>query len=300
MGTKICYKCKIEKSIDKFSQNISKRDGLSSECKKCVFLYKRKYYRKNKENIALKRKQYCEQNKKIISNNKKKYYENNKEVIKIKAKAYRQLPKIKAKAKQYGKQYKKDNQKAIKIKAKIYNQIPEVKIAQKVYSEKYRKENKLAIQKKNKKYRENNKEVIKKRKRIYVRLPETKLLNNKRAKSRRDNELIYRLNGDIGSQIRKSLQGNKAGRHWENLVGYTLEQLKKHLEKQFKDGMSWDNRSEWHIDHIVPKSVFNFTKPEHRDFKRCWALKNLQPIWATDNLAKGAKIGKHFQPSLLI
>ena len=111
---------------------------------------------------------------------------------------------------------------------------------------------------------------------------------------------IYRLNHSISSNIRQSLKDSKGGRKWELLVGYTLEDLKKHLEKQFQDGMTWGNYGEWHVDHIIPKSVFNFTKPEHTDFKRCWALKNLQPLWSEDNLKKRAQFKAHFQPSLLI
>ena len=64
--------------------------------------------------------------------------------------------------------------------------------------------------------------------------------------------------------------------------------------------MCWDNYGKWHIDHIIPKSVYNYTKPEHTDFKRCWALKNLQPLWASDNLSKNDKIDKPFQQALLI
>ena len=99
-----------------------------------------------------------------------------------------------------------------------------------------------------------------------------------------------------------SLKGNKNGHHWENLVGYAFDELRKHLEKQFTEGMSWDNygMGGWVIDHKIPKAIFNFTKPEHQDFRRCWALKNLQPMWERDNLIKQAKIDKHFQPSLLI
>ena len=62
--------------------------------------------------------------------------------------------------------------------------------------------------------------------------------------------------------------------------------------------MTWDNYGKWHIDHIVPISVFNYTKTEHEDFKRCWALGNLRPLWAFDNISKGAKLEKHFQPYL--
>lgn len=110
-----------------------------------------------------------------------------------------------------------------------------------------------------------------------------------------------KLSKQMSRNIRSALNGNKAGKHWEDIVGYTLEKLKKHLEKQFVDGMTWENYgSDWHIDHKIPTSIFNFTKPEHRDFRRCWALNNLQPLWAVDNLEKGARIEKHFQPSLLL
>jgi hypothetical protein len=62
--------------------------------------------------------------------------------------------------------------------------------------------------------------------------------------------------------------------------------------------MTWDNYGEWHIDHIIPISAFNFNSPEDFDFKRCWALKNLRPIWAHDNLIKQARLSSPFQPGL--
>jgi len=107
-----------------------------------------------------------------------------------------------------------------------------------------------------------------------------------------------RLNQSIKGSIWKSLKSNKAGRPWESLVGYTVVQLKKHLERLFVEGMAWDNYGKWHIDHKIPKSVFNFSKPEDLDFKRCWALENLQPLWARDNINKRDKLTNHFQPSL--
>ena len=64
--------------------------------------------------------------------------------------------------------------------------------------------------------------------------------------------------------------------------------------------MDWGNQGEWHIDHIVPVSAFNFDSPEHMDFKRCWALSNLQPLWGRDNISKHAKLDGEFQPSLKI
>lgn len=96
-------------------------------------------------------------------------------------------------------------------------------------------------------------------------------------------------------------KGKKGGQSWESMVDYTTKDLMKHLEKLFKPGMTWDNYgSKWHIDHKIPVSAFNFTTPEHSDFKKCWALSNLQPLWKIDNLKKSNKLSKHFQPSLLM
>jgi hypothetical protein len=75
----------------------------------------------------------------------------------------------------------------------------------------------------------------------------------------------------------------------EQRLGYGREALRAHLESLFALGMSWDNRGAWHIDHIRPLSSFKITSFACQDFKRAWALCNLQPLWATDNLRKGAK-----------
>jgi hypothetical protein len=72
------------------------------------------------------------------------------------------------------------------------------------------------------------------------------------------------------------------------LLGYTIEELMLHLENQFTNGMTWDNYGEWHVDHIVPMSSFSFETIECENFKKCWSLKNLQPLWAEDNLSKGS------------
>ena len=75
------------------------------------------------------------------------------------------------------------------------------------------------------------------------------------------------------------------------MLDYTFDELYNHFESQFteENGYSWDNMSEWHIDHIRPVSSFNFDSIDHPDFKKCWALNNLQPLWAVDNMSKGDK-----------
>jgi len=92
----------------------------------------------------------------------------------------------------------------------------------------------------------------------------------------------------MSSQIYLAIRGNKAGRSWELLVGYTVGELHAHLESKFTDGMSWDNygKDGWAIDHIVPKARFHYEHPEDQEFRVCWALANLQPLWAKDNCQK--------------
>lgn len=97
------------------------------------------------------------------------------------------------------------------------------------------------------------------------------------------------LNLRIGNLIRAGIaSGSKRKRRWESLVGYTLADLMKHLERQFLPGMSWENRSEWHIDHILPLASFSFQTPDDPEFKAAWALTNLRPLWALDNIKKNA------------
>ena len=73
-----------------------------------------------------------------------------------------------------------------------------------------------------------------------------------------------------------------------NLLGIdNINILKNHLEKQFKEGMTWDNYGLWHIDHIKPCASFDLICPVQQ--LACFHYKNLQPLWALENLQKSAK-----------
>ena len=98
-----------------------------------------------------------------------------------------------------------------------------------------------------------------------------------------------RVSYNVSRMIRRSLGRDKGGVSWERVVGYTLEQLKYHLECRFEEGMTWDNYGKWHIDHIRPISSFNITSVDCDDFVKCWSLDNLQPLWAKDNIMKSNK-----------
>lgn len=111
---------------------------------------------------------------------------------------------------------------------------------------------------------------------------------NRQRKYRQSNPRV-RVDDRISAMMRQALQGKKAGKAWELLVGYTVDDLMMHLESQFLSGMSWENIGEWHIDHIKPRSSFHYESPDDADFKDCWKIENLRPLWAIDNLRKGNK-----------
>lgn len=109
------------------------------------------------------------------------------------------------------------------------------------------------------------------------------------ARRRRKIDVAFALNAMIGAAIRKSLHATKDGRSWESLVGYSLHDLMQHIGRQFLPRMTWSNRGEWHIDHIVPLKFFRFNGPDDPSFKSAWALTNLRPLWRDENLRKSGR-----------
>lgn len=97
------------------------------------------------------------------------------------------------------------------------------------------------------------------------------------------------LRNRISCGIYDCLKRGKNHRASEAIVGWTMEELRIHLERQFVDGMSWDNMGRWHIDHIVPLASFTITGPDDPELRRAWALTNLRPLWSVKNIAKGAR-----------
>ena len=179
----------------------------------------------------------------------------------------------------------------------------------------YGRENYLANSeyhiKRSKEYRDAHKEELKTKRRIYMEKNKEPLLEYRRKytkknrakinihqNKRRHTNIAIRLHHNMQVAIRRGLLLKKDRKQrWNDILGYDTEVLRKHLEKKFQNGMSWDNYGDWHVDHVIPVSVFNFTKTTDIDFKRAWALSNLQPLWSNLNYRKSAKLTKHFQPN---
>jgi hypothetical protein len=197
----------------------------------------------------------------------------------------RWIIKIKKK-KQQKKQYYLDNKEQIKEQSKQWRKDnPE-------YDKQYYLDHK---EQKKQYYKEHKEEIKQYSKQWYKDNREQKLQNDKQwRKNKYQIDPMFRLHDNISSNIRSSLRTNnlsKNEKHWEDLVGYTLEELKTHLEKQFEPWMNWNNfgkstipNTNWSIDHIVPLSAFNFTSTDDEEFKLAWGLDNLQPLDTYINL----------------
>jgi hypothetical protein len=85
------------------------------------------------------------------------------------------------------------------------------------------------------------------------------------------------------SYIRK---GYKKDSKTEKILGASFEIVKEHFEKQFKDGMNWDNMGKWHVDHIIPLAT---AKTKEETIALCHYT-NLQPLWAEENWKKSDNI----------
>jgi len=107
----------------------------------------------------------------------------------------------------------------------------------------------------------------------------------------------YRLHRAITRSVWGGLKSRKGGKKWQTLLGFTLPDLVTHLEAHFQPGMTWENYGAWHVDHILPRASFEYDSPDCADFKRCWALDNLQPLWALENIRKGKRVAETM-PSL--
>jgi len=227
--------------------------------------YFKKYYEKNKESISVKSKNYRKNNKEKIRAQKKeydrKYYEKNSE-----------------KRREYQRQYYKSNPEKVVETNKKWNKNNPEKV--KEISKKWKKNNPEKVNEHNRRWRKKNKERF-------------RSSENLRRSERYKNEPLYRIQTILRARFAAFLKKNnckKSGRSFE-IFGATPKQIKSHIESQFKDDMTWENQGEWHIDHIIPLDYYakNFDLNDLEVQKKAFNYKNLQPLWAFENLSKSNK-----------
>lgn len=144
------------------------------------------------------------------------------------------------------------------------------------------------LKQKGKTYYDIHKEKIKKkyslekRKRIYQ-----KEYIRRYNKNRRKNDINFKILYNYRVRLRQALKQNRKSKTTEKLIGCNIDFLKYHLQKQFKKGMTWQNYGKWHIDHIRPCNSFDLSKASEQ--RKCFNYKNLQPLWAKENIRKRNK-----------
>ena len=261
---KVCSKCGVEKDLDGFHKFIHSKDGVKSVCKLCISIMGKKSENKIKRNDY--GRIWRENNKEKVREYKLKDYEKNKESILLRNTEWR-----------------------LKNPDKY-----------KEASDSYREKNKETLNTKKKVYRDNNKEKVLNSTREWITQNYERYLQKKREynkseiglekkrnnyhKNKEKNNYIIAWRRVLINTI-KRVGTSKEGKTNE-LLGYSAIQLKEHIEKQFVEGMCWENWGEWHIDHIKP--VSSFDKSEKMFIIN--SLDNLQPLWAVDNLKKSNKI----------
>ena len=239
-----------------------------------------KKVRKQKKRLC--DKKYHEKNRDIIIKNKKNYYRKNKTIILEKQNIYREQNKEN--------KAKTDKQYCLKNKEKVLK-----------YKKDYYQKNKTILQEKHKIYREEkadeireyrlkNRDRIREVNRAWGKKNIKRIL--KYAKNKRETDIQFRIRESIRNRINSAIVYQKTTKQGSSLklLGCSIQNAKEHLEKQFKEGMSWENygHKTWHIDHILPCASFDLTDPEQQ--KKCFHYTNLQPLWAKENISKGKRI----------
>jgi len=127
--------------------------------------------------------------------------------------------------------------------------------------------------------------------------------DSRNSKARRDRDPAAKMREYVSNAIGRALRrarGSKNGESIMDRLPYTMAQLKRHLESLWEPWMSWGNygsprlgEHRWHIDHIKPQSLFNFSSMQDQQFLECWSLSNLRPMEAFANMRKSNRLSCH-------
>lgn len=245
--SKACISCGEVKPLDEYYPKALGRLGRTGRCKTCLTAYNRAWNAKQKEKDS-------DEARARLAKRRKAYRESNANKIYIQQKAYRE-------------------------------------------------KNKEALAKKKKEFYEKNKEkILSQQKQKYIETAEQKRQRQKeyaertgahkrqyeRRKKRIEDDPIYAMRNRVRLLILYKIKcgGYTKKSKTQEILGCDWSFFKTHIERQFLKGMTWENRSMWHIDHIVPIS----TAKTEEDVIRLNHYTNLRPLWAADNMSKGGAV----------
>lgn len=261
---KFCNKCVTNKEESEFSKKIRNKDGLSNWCKDCSRQYAKSYYLNNKESLDEKNKENYYRNLEHFKLKSKEYREKNREYYSI-----------------YFKEYYLDNREMlVEYKKSYYEENKYIYLERSINK---RENDPIKYSEYLKNWRDNNPEYSKEYlKEWWISNSDKRKIYWKNIRNNNPHYIAWRSSLRLAlSRMNKEKGGNTI-----DLLGYSPIDLKIHMENLFKDGMSWENWGEWHIDHIIPISKFDSNTP----INIVNDLNNLQPLWAFENLSKSNKI----------
>lgn len=263
---KICVKCGVLKEISEFQRARKNKDGYIGKCRQCMKQYSEEYAERNKEKLKKNRKVYNKKNKERFEERNKKFREKNKDT-----------------KKEYNKMYQEKNKEKIREQKREYMATNKEK--KRAYQKEYYLKNKEKLKEASKEYHRNNINYKKQYKKNYRQNNKDKI--NERARNYRNNNINARIAALTRTRIRETLKLNNAKKSSSSikLLGCSIEFVREYLESKFTKGMSWDTHGlyGWHIDHIVPCASFDLSNPEEQE--KCFHYSNLQPLWATKEIA---------------
>lgn len=272
---KKCTKCSSEypSTNEYFNKDVSKKDNLHSHCRICSKKSKLKYYYLNKEILLKKMSEYQKNEGKGKSTLRKRKYAQSE------------------RGKQFQREYKIKNR-------KILNQKERERIANNplVAQKRIESQRICAIKNRERLNKENAKRLSEFRKSLITN-EEKKLIIKKRdagykkkSYERDRNDPYWKLIHYSRVRMNKIIKSGAKQFKIKDMVLYCKQDFVFHIESLFDEKMSWKNHGKkgWHIDHIRPISSFDLNNIE--ECIECWSLKNLQPLWWSDNLSKGSKL----------
>lgn len=284
---KVCKHCQIEKDNTEYNKAGGGK-WLQPYCKPCDTIRKSIYNQTNKEEVKRKKRQYYldnqdeikkkTQDKRALNPEKNRiraneYRKNNIELVRQKSNQYR-LDNLE-KVREIQKKYYYDNHEVFLKRQKIAraNKTNEQKNKQKEYIKEWNKKNKEKISE----WRLKNIESRRLKKNEYNK---NKLITDPQYK------IIKNLRGRIYVALKKGIKSDTT----KNLLGCSIPFFTEYFESLFTEGMSWERylNGEIHIDHKIPCAYYDLLDPNQQ--RECFSWQNLQPLWAEDNLKKGATI----------
>ena len=189
----------------------------------------------------------------------------------------------------YAKEYYKKNREKVIERQKRYASENLNKVAK--YQSDYATKHNTDIKEYKKEYRELNRDKIKQYNKEYESREEVRCRIRNTYRDRIKNDPIFALKERIRTRIRSFLKesGFAKKSNTSEILGCSFWEFKSYFESKFLEGMSWENRDKWHIDHIIPISYAK----TYEEVIQLNHFTNLQPLWGPDNLQKGNAIREH-------